>query len=126
MKKFKELSSKEQLGIYAGLVLLIGAFLPFAGVDFGGFGSASVKLTSWDIGFLGWIGAIVGAVAIFLKQPLIAAIGFAAAGVAVAWATIDTLTSEFVGLKFGAFVCIAAAVVGVWATVDALVAKLKS
>ncbi len=125
MKKFKALTKKEQFGIYAAIVLLIGAFLPFAGVDLGGFGNYSVKLTSWSIGFLGWLGAIAGGVFIFMKQPLYAAIGFVAAAVAVVWATIDTLTSNGIGLEFGAFVCIAAAAVGVWATIDALIAKMK-
>jgi hypothetical protein len=34
--------------------------------------------------------------------------------------------TEGMGLKFGAFICIAAAAVGVWATIDALIAKIKA
>jgi hypothetical protein len=126
LKKFKELTFKEQLGIYAGIVLFIAAFLPFKGFDFGGFGSANYKLASTDLGFLAWAGAGVGAVCIFLKQELIAAIGFAAAALSV---IIGLISNEGLGgglsIKYGAFVCIAAAAVGVWATIDALIAKLK-
>jgi len=84
-----------------------------------------VNLVDWGIGWLGWAGAIAGAVFIFMKQPFFASIGFAAAAVAVVWALLDTLSTDGMGLKFGAFICIAAAAVGVWATVDELIKKLK-
>lgn len=127
LKKFKALTFKEQLGIYAGIALLIGGFLPFAGFDFGfaGLGSYDWSWTDWGIGWLGWLGGIAGAVFIFLKQPFNASIGFAVAALAAAWALIDTLTSDGAGLKFGAFIVIAGAAVGLWATIDELIAKMK-
>jgi len=129
LKKFKELTFKEQLGIYAGIVLLIGAFLPFAGADFDfGYGysfGANLKVTWWGLGFLVWLGGAAGAVFIFLKQRFFASVAFAAAALAVLWAAIDTLSTEGIGLKYGAFILIAAAAVGLWATIDALIEKAK-
>lgn len=124
MKKFKALSFKEQLGIYAGLAFIIGAWLPFSGVSLFGI-SANVELTDWSMGMIGWIGAIVAVVCIFLKQPFIASVGFAVAALGVVWALLDTLGEEGIGLKIGSFICIAAAAVGVWATIDALISKIK-
>lgn len=118
MKKFKDLSKKEQIGIIAGLALVIGSFLPWAGL----FGY-NINLLDFDLGILGLAGGAVGAVFIFLKNPFIAAIGFAAAALAVILALLEDLGGA--GLKFGAFICIAAAAVGVWATIDALIAKFK-
>jgi len=129
LKKFKELTSKEQIGIYAGIVLVIGCFLPFAGASYnygyGVAGSASVHVTWWGLGFLVWLGGAAGAVFIFLKQRFFASVAFAAAALGVLWATIDTLSTEGIGLEFGAFILIAAAAVGLWATIDALIAKAK-
>lgn len=118
LKKFKELSSKEQLGIYAGLALVIGSFLPFIGAY-----GLSANLMDYDLGFLGLLGGAVGAVCIFLKQRLLAAVAFVAAGVAVLLALIDDHGGA--SLKFGAFICIAAAAVGIWATIDELIKKMK-
>jgi len=121
MKKFKALSMKEQIGIYAGLAFLIGGLLPFK--SYAGFWT--VSLTDWGIGWIGWACAIAAAVFIFLKQPFLASVGFAVAALSVVWALVDSRGASGLGLDFGAFLCIAAAAVGVWATIDALIAKIK-
>ena len=129
MKKFKALSMKEQVGIYAGLAFLIGGLLPFKSYDVF-IGTANFKLTWWTIGWIGWVGAIAAAVFIFLKQPFFASLGFAASALAVVWALVSTPggygeVGISGGISIGAFICIAAAAVGVWATIDALIAKIK-
>jgi hypothetical protein len=125
LKKFKDLTFKGQLGVYAGIALFIGAFLPFSGFDFGFGIAANAKVTYWGLGFLVWAGGIAGAVLLILGQRFLASVAYAAAAVAIAWALIDTLTTEGMGLKFGSFFLIAAAAVALWSTIDALIAKAK-
>jgi hypothetical protein len=125
MKKFKDLSSKEQMGIYAGLALVIASFFPFKGWDLGPFGDANGNVMDFNLGFLVLVGGAVGAVCIFLKQPLLASIGFAAAALGVIVALLDSSGLEGLGMKWGSFVVIAATAVGVWATIDALISKVK-
>ncbi|MBN2177070.1 MAG: hypothetical protein JW722_05360 [Demequinaceae bacterium] len=124
LKKFKELSSKEQFGVYAGLALVIGSFLPFRGWGIGPY-SVSGNVMDFNLGFLVLIGGAVGAVCIFLKQPLLASIGFACAALGVIVALLESSGGLGMGIKWGAFIVIAAAAIGVWATIEALISKVK-
>lgn len=124
MKKFKALSSKEQIGIYAGLALVIASFLPFRGWGIAPY-TINGNVMDFNLGFLVLIGGAVGAVCIFLKQPFLASVGFACAALGVLFALLESSGGLGLGIKYGAIVCIAAAAIGVWATIDALMSKIK-
>ncbi|MBW3665189.1 MAG: hypothetical protein KY469_19010 [Actinobacteria bacterium] len=115
----ENLSNGQKIALGGGLVLLISSFLPWYGVDLGGFGGVSIN--AWNAGFLAWAGVLVGlaaAVLIALKAfqgNAVSAGGFATEQLAVILAGIGLvlillrLITETNFLKYGIFVGLVAA-----------------